>query len=43
LHKTHQAAAFKGFDAVVAVFKERADIEFEDFFAAQEKAPKKKC
>jgi hypothetical protein len=43
LHKTQQAAAFKGFDAVVAVFKERADIEFEDFFAAQEKAPEKKC
>ena len=31
-------AAFKGWDAVVSVFKERADIEYEDFFAAQEKA-----
>jgi hypothetical protein len=39
--KQQQAAAFKGFDAVVSVFKERADIEFEDFFAAQEKAPTK--
>jgi len=26
---------------VVAVFKERADVEFEDFFAAQEKVQQK--
>jgi hypothetical protein len=28
-----EAAAFKGFNNVVAVFKERADVAFEDFFS----------
>lgn len=32
-HTPMEAAAFKGWDDVVSVFKERADIEFEDFFA----------
>jgi hypothetical protein len=32
-HTPMEAAAFKGWDAVVSVFKERADVEFEDFFA----------